>query len=204
MATGDGGLRERKKRETRLALSQATIQLALERGLEDVSVEDIAAAANVSERTFRNYFTSKAEAVVATHVERGQRIAEALRERPADEPLWDALIHAVVVQFEPPPGTATQPQDDSYAKALQKLLAEPSVQHEVFRAHATAQDELTVAIADRTSTDAEDMYPQIVAAVVSAGLGTAMARWTRDPTQSLVSLLREVFDQIRAGLPDPR
>jgi AcrR family transcriptional regulator len=205
MATEDGGLRERKKRETRLALSHATIRLALERGFDDVSVEDIAAAANVSERTFRNYFTSKAEAIVATHIERGQRIAEVLRERPADEPIWDALVNAVVVQFEPPPGSVSQPHDDRYASALQKLLAEPAVQHEVFRAHATAQDELAIAIADRSSTDATtDLYPQIVAAVVSTGLGTAMAHWTRDPTQSLVSLLREVFDQIRAGLPDPR
>jgi len=204
MASGDGGLRERKKRETRLALSQATIRLAMERGLDDVSVEDIAAAANVSERTFRNYFTSKAEAIVATHVERGRRTAEALRERPADEPLWDALVHAVVVQFEPSPGAATQPRNGQFDTALQKLLAEPAVQHEVFRAHATAQDELTDAVADRTGTGAGDLYPQIVAAVVSAGLGTAMAHWTRDPTQSLVSLLREVFDQIRTGLPDPR
>jgi hypothetical protein len=68
-----------------------------------------------------------------------------------------------------------------------------------------AQVELTAAIADRTGTDADkDLYPQVVAAVVSAGLGTAMAHWTRDPTQSLASLLREVFDQIRVGLPNPR
>lgn len=204
MATGDGGLRERKKRETRLALSHAAIGLVLERGFDNVSVDDIAAAANVSGRTFRNYFTSKAEAIVAAHIERGQRIAEVLRERPAGEPLWDALVHAVVAQFEPQPGNAGPP-DDRYPSALQKLLAEPAVQHEVFRAHAAAQDELTVAIAERTHTDAvDDLYPQVVAAVVSTGLGTAMAHWTRDPTQSLVSLLREVFDQIRAGLPEPR
>jgi AcrR family transcriptional regulator len=203
MATGDSGLRERKKRETRLALSHATIRLALERGLADISIEDIATAANVSERTFRNYFTSKAEAVVATHVERGQRIAEVLRERPADEPLWDALVTSVIVQFETASGSADEPRDDEYAAALQKLLAEPSVQQEVFRAHAMAQDELTIAIADRTGTSAEDLYPQIVAAVVSAGLGAAMARWTRDPSQSLVSLLLRTFDLIRAGLPNP-
>jgi AcrR family transcriptional regulator len=203
--TGDGGLRERKKRETRLALSHATIRLALEHGFDNVSVEDIAAAANVSERTFRNYFTSKADAIVATHVERGRRIAEVLKQRPADEPLWDALVNAVVTQFEPPPGSATQPRDGRYASALEKLLAEPAVQHEVVRAHTTAQDALTDAVAARTGTDATtDLYPQVVAAVVSTGIGTAMAHWTRDPTQSLVSLLREVFDHIRAGLPDPR
>jgi AcrR family transcriptional regulator len=202
MVTEDGGLRERKKRETRLALSHATIRLAVERGLDNVSVEDIAAEANVSERTFRNYFASKAEAVVATHIERGQRIAEVLRVRPADEPLWDALVVAVLAQFESPDD---QPPNDRYAAGIQKVLAEPAVQREVFRAHAMAQDELTTAIADRTNTDAEkDLYPQIVAAVVSAGLGLAMGRWARDPSGSLVALLREVFDQIRAGLPDPR
>ncbi|MCT2582919.1 acyl-CoA-like ligand-binding transcription factor [Actinophytocola gossypii] len=197
----DGGLRERKKRETRLALSRATIRLALERGLDAVSVEDVAAEVGVSERTFRNYFASKAEAVVAAQVERGQRIGEVLRERPADEPLWDALVHAVVEQFEP---ATAGPDADRYGAALQRLLAEPAVQHEVFRAHATAQDDLTAAVADRTGTTADDLYPQVVAAVVSAGLGAAMARWTRDPGQSLGSLIRDVFDQIRAGLPDPR
>ncbi|QQQ75620.1 TetR family transcriptional regulator [Saccharothrix sp. 6-C] len=211
MATDQGGLRERKKRQTRFALSQAAIRLTLERGWDDVSVEDIAAAANVSERTFRNYFAGKAEAIVATHVERGRRTAEALGDRPADEPLWDALVNAIVAQFEPPPGSdGTVPGPHpaelpaGYPAALQKLLAEPAVQYEVFRAHATAQDELTAAIADRTGTSADDLYPQLVSAVVSAGLGTALTRWTQDPTGSIAAVLRDAFDQIRTGLPDPR
>jgi AcrR family transcriptional regulator len=195
------GLRERKKRETRLALSHATIRLAIERGWDNVSVEDIAAAANVSERTFRNYFASKAEAVVASHVERGRRTAEALRERPAGEALWDAIVGAVLVQFEAvASSSATR---DRYSAGLPKLLAEPAVQHEVFRAHAVAQDELASAIAERTGASTHDLYPQIVASVVSAALGTALTRWTTNPTGSIVSLLREIFDQIRAGLPEP-
>ncbi|OXM45159.1 TetR family transcriptional regulator [Amycolatopsis alba] len=202
MTTEDGGLRERKKRETRLALSQATIRLALEHGLDAVSVEDIAAAANVSDRTFRNYFASKAEAVVAAHVERGRRIGEQLRKRPASEPLWHALTQAVVLQFLPQPGAAAA--SGGNGAGLRKLLAEPAVQYEVFRAHAAAQDELTAAIADRVGTGADELYPQTVAAVVAAGLGTAMAHWARDPGRPLLSLLDEVFDGIRAGLPEPR
>lgn len=201
MAPEELGLRERKKRETRFALSQAAIRLTVTHGWDNVSVEDIAAAANVSERTFRNYFASKAEAIVASHVERGRRTAEVLLERPPGEPLWDAVVNAIVVQFE---AQSTQSADDRYAVGLQKVLSEPTVQHEVFRAHAMAQDELADAIAERTGTAADDLYPQVVASVVSAGLGTALSRWTRDPTGSLVALLREVFDQIRAGLPEPR
>ena len=137
---------------------------------------------------------------MATHVERGQRIAEALRERPVGESLWDALVGAVLAQFE----VQSRPPDGRYAAGLQKLLAEPAVQQEVFRAHATAQDELTGAIAERTGTKTDDLYPHIVASVVSAALGMALTRWTRDPTGSVTPLLREVFDQIRAGLPEPR
>ena len=58
-----GGLRERKKLATRQALGSAAMQLAVERGLENVLVEDIAAAADVSPRTFNNYFASKYEAI---------------------------------------------------------------------------------------------------------------------------------------------
>ena len=73
MSTGDGardGLRERKKRQTRIALSWAAIRLTVERGLDNVRVEDIAAEVGVSPRTFNNYFSSKGEAIAARHLER--------------------------------------------------------------------------------------------------------------------------------------
>src|SRR5450755_813395 len=91
---GRPGLRERKKQQTREALSWAALRLAVERGLANVLVEDIAAEAGVSPRTYNNYFSSKAEAITWRHLDRARRTADLLRARPADEPLWESITNA--------------------------------------------------------------------------------------------------------------
>jgi AcrR family transcriptional regulator len=202
----DIGLRERKKRETRAALSRATIRLCLERGLSNVTVEEIAEAANVSVRTFRNYFSNKAEAVAAGHLERALRIADELRARPADEPLWDSIVSAVQAQLAPGEGDGGGSSPDRRRHdALRLLLAEPALQGEVLKADVAARDELAKAIAERTGTDvAHDVYPKLVAAVVGAGSAVAVEHClSADRPMPLGPLLREVFDRLTAGLPVP-
>ena len=99
MTSGRPGLRERKKQATRATLSEIALQLALKRGVDNVRVEDIAAAADVSPRTFNNYFPSKEAAVVGNAHERAQQIRSALLSRPFNEPLEDSLRHAVLAGF---------------------------------------------------------------------------------------------------------
>lgn len=61
------GLRERKRAETRALLEQAAVRIALDDGLEYATVDAISAAANVSPRTFFNYFDSKEDAILGVH-----------------------------------------------------------------------------------------------------------------------------------------
>src|SRR5215470_11669840 len=98
------GLRERKKAATRRSLGIAAMRLAIKRGLDNVLVEEIAAEAGVSARTFNNYFASKYEAICALAMERSQRIGAELRNRPADEPLMEAVTNAVTSAY----GAGTQ------------------------------------------------------------------------------------------------
>ena len=87
------GLRERKKAETRAAISKAVMAPGRRAWAGRGDRRDIAAAANVSVRTFHNYFGSKEEALVAGWRSEFQRHVDALRDRPADEPILVSLEH---------------------------------------------------------------------------------------------------------------
>jgi AcrR family transcriptional regulator len=100
VTTPPPGLRERKKQATRVALREAALRLAVERGPDQVRVEDIAEAAGVSPRTYNNYFASREQAIVAAiTADRDARIAAAVVARPAEARLADAVADAVVEQY---------------------------------------------------------------------------------------------------------
>ncbi|HEY2222607.1 helix-turn-helix domain-containing protein, partial [Actinomycetospora sp.] len=94
------GRRERKKQATRAALSEAAVRLSLEHGVENVTVEQIADDADVSLRTFFNYFSSKEEAVVAGDAARGEVLVERFRARPDSESILTALRVAVLAHVD--------------------------------------------------------------------------------------------------------
>ncbi|MFJ9840188.1 TetR/AcrR family transcriptional regulator [Kitasatospora sp. NPDC101155] len=85
------GLRERKKERTRQAISEAAIALFLEHGFDQVSVADVAAAAEVSKPTLFSYFASKEDLVVHRFADHQEQAAEVVRGRDADETVLDAL-----------------------------------------------------------------------------------------------------------------
>jgi AcrR family transcriptional regulator len=204
------GLRERKKQETRAALSWAALRLFVERG-PAVTVDDIAAEAGVSPRTFNNYFASKYEAIVWRHVERAVRLASQLRGRPVDEPLWQAVIAAATALFEHAepggdPGRELPLPLAEWKAGVRMLVERPELRGEFVKAAAAAEGELAAAVADRTGTDAgRDMYPRLVATAVGAALQVATEQWLRaDPPVELASLVEDALRQFAAGLPDPR
>jgi AcrR family transcriptional regulator len=203
------GLRETKKQATRTALSWAAIRLIVERGYDRVLVEDIAAAAGVSPRTFNNYFSSKADAVAARHRDRCFAVADALRARPAGEPLWDSITEAVLASFAPGPEVAAGPRPDgeTWMAGVRRMVAVPAIQAEFLRGEADAVHAIGAAVAERTGLDVErDLYPKLVAATVMAANSIAVQQFQvegGDEVRTMARLLVETLRQVRAGLPQP-
>jgi AcrR family transcriptional regulator len=91
--TAAPGLREQKRIATKRALQLALLQLALERGFDNVTVEEVAQSAQVSTRTFFNYFTTKEEALAAPQGPVELTVEEIARyEDGTGDPLTDLVV----------------------------------------------------------------------------------------------------------------
>ena len=187
------GLRERKKLATRQALTEAAMRLALEHGFDNLRVEDIAGAAGVSPRTFNNYFPSREAAICAARVDQMRRLAAAVRARPAEEALLDAIINTV----------RENPREPNRAEFLM-IHCNPSLRAEFLRSAAETEAPLVEAIAERTGSPPGHLLPQVAAAAVFGALRAALQQWLRveqPPPYHL--LLCDALNQLRVLSASP-
>jgi AcrR family transcriptional regulator len=169
VTTPPPGLRERKKQATREALREAALCLAVERGLDQVRVEDIAEAAGVSPRTYNNYFASREQAIVsAVTADREARIAAAVASRPAGVRLADAVTEAVVEQY-----TNTGERE---REALLLITTRTALRDAFLDTTAGIEPPLTAVIAERLG-EAEAHTARVLAASVAAAVRIAMEGW---------------------------
>ncbi|MEV4113629.1 helix-turn-helix domain-containing protein [Nonomuraea sp. NPDC049695] len=98
--SGGVGLRERKKQRTRRALVEAALRLFDEKGYEETTLAEIAAAADVSTRTFFSYFASKEDVVFYDSEGRMERAVAALADRGPGESPADVLRRIVDESLE--------------------------------------------------------------------------------------------------------
>ncbi|MGE5136835.1 MAG: TetR/AcrR family transcriptional regulator [Gemmatimonadota bacterium] len=190
------GLRERKKQATRKALREAALRLALERGPDNVRVDDIAEAAGVSPRTYNNYFASREQAIVAAvTAEREARVAAAVAARPPGTRLADAVVEAVVAQY-------TSPGSHDPA-ALLLITTRPALRDAFLGTAAGIEDPLTAVIAQHIG-DPGQHTARVLSASVAAAVRVALEGWLRPagaPAASgLVAVSGSLPDLLRAAL----
>lgn len=193
-------MRERKKAETRRALRAFAFDLAVERGPDHVTVADIADAANVSVRTFFNYFPSKETAMVGVDSVLVERARQAVLARPASESPFEA-VRAVLVPESDDVGDLA----DSQALRLRLCAANPGLRDAQLAGLAELVDALTGAVAERVGLDPNDLYAAVSVGAMVTAFHIVLSRWEADDrTRPLREELDEAFDMLASGFGSVR
>lgn len=194
------GLRERKKRATWAQLSGAALQLAGVHGPDGVTVEQISKAAEVSARTFFNYFPSKEDAILGTDPDRAARMRTRVTARPAEETPLEVLQAALTDL-----GGELAQDPEAWRLRLRLVREHASLLPSYLAALATLERTLTEALAERLGVDPEaDPYPALAAAVAVSVSRTSFRRWHAEHgAVPLAELLDQAFSALARGLPPP-
>ncbi len=191
------GLRERKKRATRKRICQAVLDLTIRRGLHQVTVEEISARADVSPRTFFNYFQSKEEAYVAIAMDWVLEVEQRLLSAPDDLSPWHAVEDALL-------STALRIEAELDRQVVRRLVEMD--QASVFQEHVSAfvalERRLVADVARRMAADrTSDVRPTLLVGACVTGLRVALEVWaTTEPQVSLVDVTRRCLDVLGDGL----
>lgn len=180
-------LRERTRRAVRDEVAAHAWKLFAEHGFEATTVEQIAAAAGMSRRSFFRYFAGKEELVLDRLVESGHEIAAVMRARPPDEPAWAAVRAAFA------PVVAAQEARPEYARPLLVMLREPRLSGTIVERQRRWKAVLAPLIAERLTDwrglPGADPRPDAIAGAALACFEAAQDAWLNDADALLAPLL---------------
>jgi AcrR family transcriptional regulator len=193
------GRRDRKKQQTREALTRAALRLVDERGIDRVTVEEIAEAADVSPRTFFNYFATKDEALIGDQFEDDHETRERFLAIGRSVPTTRAMLTALGPVVE-----AVQQDRELWLLRLRVAAANPSLLASLISRASMAERSSAKDIAERLGVDPDSPYPLLAAALTGAAMRASMMRWAESGgEESLPELVQEAFGVLAAGLTDP-
>ncbi|GAA1847193.1 TetR/AcrR family transcriptional regulator [Asanoa iriomotensis] len=195
------GRRDRKKLATRAALSAAALRLVAEHGLDNVTVEQISEACDVSSRTFFNYFASKDDALLGGDTEIGHAL-EMFRALPAGTSLVEALRLAFIPVIH-----QMEDHRETVALRMRVVSENPQLLPRLLATGVESEMAVAAAVADRLNLPADHPFPAVAAAVTGAAFRVALMRWANDDPSAgqatLAKLVDDAFDMVASGLTEP-
>lgn len=186
------GRRERKKAATRQAIADAALRLFLERGYDQVSVRDVAEAADVSTTTVFKHFSGKEALVFDQEADREAALVAAVRERPAGRSIPDALRAHVLDTWLP---LAAHPQLPDFVRLVDTT---PALRAYAERMWTRYTDALGAAIADACGVPHDDPVCTALARFVLEV--PTLARGQADRRAAVEA----IFDILTRGWQPPR
>jgi AcrR family transcriptional regulator len=199
MDNGSMGLRDRKKLQTRAALTKAAIELFTANGYDATTVEDIAARAEVSPMTFFNYFGSKDAVLFSERDQHKTRFCQALLARPLDEDEFTAGRAAAREAFDG--------NDDHWEMERIRLLeasvsAEPVIAGRFYRFRREWEDEIAQTLAKRRRGDSSALEFRLAASLVMGAISLATRVWHETSSKkSPAQMIDEMFERLIDSYP---
>ena len=194
------GLRERKKARTRAAIREHALRLFRENGYQRTTVEQIAAAAEVSPSTFFRYFPTKEDLVLRDDMD--TRMIEAFERQPSDLSPLSAVRAAVREMF----GSYTQADLDTLGETTALTLTVPEVRARAMGEFARTIGVIAEALAKRSGRPADDLAVRTTAGAIIGVMMSLTMPW--EGWSSHLQTFEDVFQQIdqalallEAGLP---
>jgi AcrR family transcriptional regulator len=190
------GLRERKKAQTRRRLMRAAVRLAARRGWSETTVDDIAAAAGVSPRTFFRYFPTKVDALFGDEPERLAVLERALEEREPGESVLAAVRRGVLEWL-------TEFMDDPalYVARARLAFENPDILGQALVRFAYLEDVVAAAAAEELRAGDEELSPRLIGAATTAAIRSTSQTWVaREGRGDPREIVNESFDLLERGL----
>ncbi|MFJ9909915.1 TetR family transcriptional regulator [Streptomyces sp. NPDC101152] len=196
------GLRERKKRRTREMLIDAAQELFCANGFEATTVDQIAAAADVSTRTFFRYFASKEHVALALADDQITAMLESFAAQPTDVPVLTGMRQAVVELVRAYEEQATGSEPARHQRMQQLISTSPALAAARIERGLARLDEVARLVGARLGADpATDPRPYLVASIVFSAVQTTITAWRAAGWDAPDSqLIGQAFDLLPSDL----
>jgi AcrR family transcriptional regulator len=189
------GLRERKKARTRAAIREHALRLFREQGYHATTVEQIAAAAEVSPSTFFRYFPTKEDVVLQDDFD--ILGVEAFDAQPADLSPVAAYRAAAAQMF-----AALTPEELArFRETTELTLTVPEVRARALDEFARTIDLTAAAVARRTGRDPADFAVRNLAGALIGVIMAATMPWSQSPAADMFERVDAALAHLEAGLP---
>ena len=190
------GLRDRKKQRTRHEIERAALELFETRGFDGTTIDEIAAAADISPRTFFHYFPSKEDVVLADYTIRLEKIFTALKANPSDQAPWQALRGAFMVV-----AADYEAEREQLLRRFRIIQSTPSVSARNLLLQERWEDAVSAAVSEWLDTDAsQDIRPRLLAGAALAAMRASLRYWlTDDGNSRLPDHIAHCFDLMQEG-----
>jgi AcrR family transcriptional regulator len=196
-ATPPPNLRTRKKQATRESLEEAALRLFSEKGFAETTVDEIAAAANVSPRTFARYFTSKEAAAVGHPFEHLEVMREAIRTEPSGDPRVIAAnaLRTLAASFEG--------ERDLTLSRMLLAAREPAIRLRMYEWQLAGEIAMVEELTRRRPDGKPVLQVRLLASLMMGAFLVAIRDWVRfQGNTTLVALMDRVLAELPVTVAD--